>query len=980
MEEDVAVNMPVQSCAQVRQFSSQPFTNVVVDLSFRCIETRPLEVVLELPSSSSVQFGQAKTYAGGPLGDRLLLTAQCATLSALEEVVVYNSITCAAGCTEKLWTGLASIRMFGAVRVVSVRHRPVLSLASALWDRRELLTGLERATYSWKALDGSWQELSVTARQIAPLQQIDISVRREQSVARIAALGSNDPEHSVALDALSLLPVLSEHFMPVIVADNTSALVAIAYVPSVDNLLLMLLEAHAYGDDVLDWARVHASVHLSVVEADVRQCKYVARVVSVDAALRVFVGAEKTTTGCLLDLALSPQCHIELPVKLALPGQRVVGVELRAVTPGCRALSDKDDVSVEFAPFMRISQCPAHYFLHADTLACTACDDGERYCPPGQHVSGCLPLIHPSLAKECVACPAPNRSVFANTSRDCDAWLCVDGYYRADGACASCTSLRATGILACKMTGGEKWAACTATANEQCVACPPKPRYSEWTVTATECSTRCRDGYFASGGGCEICATFEEAVGALGVSGGRAAGKSYRFWACNSTAQARAEVCSAGDFSTVQGSYVRDGGAFNEDCALECANNSNTHSVRVNATRGGTAWRARNCATCAVEAWPVTWMGVNLPRTAFEMSTACVATCVAAMMYFEGADARTCLFCPSCAVGQFRSARDNCTACQPCAKTLQGGEFSLAGSYNDARSCGERCPAGSFTADNQTCAPHSVLSCVAGKQYEIAGTHDADAACGTCADCAFAKLKAACTLQKNSECVSCGALDSWSSAWSKTGCELTCRADQGYTKLFRSSGDVCRKCLSCPPGRTLATRPENCSCLACAVGIPSNAIYTTGCAWACPLYHVAREVAGTTICVHTLRPTSNAVNTLRAVSPVSCPQGQRLTSSAAYAVLVCENCSTPIGLLDRDLNATWSWGRACAWQCVWGLQKQVSLGSYKCDSIHYTHRTINASAADTQNGGMPVTHIIGLVVAGVVLVVFSLCFLARMID
>jgi hypothetical protein len=38
------------------------------------------------------------------------------------------------------------------------------------------------------------------------------------------------------------------------------------------------LEALPYDDNVLDWARVHASVHVSVVQADVRQCAYVARV------------------------------------------------------------------------------------------------------------------------------------------------------------------------------------------------------------------------------------------------------------------------------------------------------------------------------------------------------------------------------------------------------------------------------------------------------------------------------------------------------------------------------------------------------------------------------------------------------------------------------------------------------------------------------------------------------------------------------
>ncbi len=81
-----------------------------------------------------------------------------------------------------------------------------------------------------------------------------------------------------------------------------------------------------------------------------------------------------------------------------LPTNQVVAVKLSAVTPGCRALSETDDISVEFAPFMRISQCPVHWFLHSDTLTCTECDAGAQYCSSGKYVEGCLALIHPSVS------------------------------------------------------------------------------------------------------------------------------------------------------------------------------------------------------------------------------------------------------------------------------------------------------------------------------------------------------------------------------------------------------------------------------------------------------------------------------------------------------------------------------------------------------------------------------------------------------
>ncbi len=139
------------------------------------------------------------------------------------------------------------------------------------------MLGLERAAYSWKQLERVWQEHRVTTRFIKPLQQVDFSVRRAQSVARLVAQSDSDPEHSVALDAVTVLPGMNEHFVPVLVV-NESWLVSIVYVPSVENLRVLALEALPYDDKVLNWARVHASVHVSVVQADVRQCAYVARV------------------------------------------------------------------------------------------------------------------------------------------------------------------------------------------------------------------------------------------------------------------------------------------------------------------------------------------------------------------------------------------------------------------------------------------------------------------------------------------------------------------------------------------------------------------------------------------------------------------------------------------------------------------------------------------------------------------------------
>lgn len=976
-EEGIARAMPVDCCAKVRATASDPFLQVVVDLTLRCATTAPLEVLLEVATGSSVQFGGGQEYTRLRV-TRLLVTAECDSDGSLAGVVAYDSGDCAAGCARVLWPG-GGLRLTGGVRIESVRHRPRLSPASATWDRRRLLRlGLSSAAYVWTPMAGAWQEHSVIARKVAELQRLDVSLQRDVSVERLAALNGGDAEQSVALDALALLPVLSEHFVPGVAADNASTLAAIVYVPSAENLRDLALEPVAFGDDLGNWARVHASVHVAAVPADQRQCSFLARVVAVDATYAEI--AAPAHTGCLLDLARSPQCHVELPVRLALPANRVVGVQLRATTPGCRALSEAADVSVELAPFMRISRCPQGAFLHADTLTCAPCDDGEPFCPAGRYVEGCLALLHPSVVPRCLNCTVPANAFFPNTSAGCDAWQCRAQSYRAGAVCVPCTALgnatltELANATACRATGGRRFEACSAFENEKCVDCAPKPRYSEWAVErGAECTWRCKDGYFATAGSCELCATFADAAAALGVSGSRVAGLFYRFAACSATAQARAEACSPLDFGyDVQGAYVGDARAFGEDCQLQCANDSNKHSVRVTASRAGAVWSARVCQTCANSTWPVlARSGARLPRSAFEMSTACAATCLAGEGYFpaparlSGANA-SCLFCPpdACPSGSFWAASDDCAACQPCARTLAGSEFTRAGPFDDAYACGERCPAGAFRADNATCTPHSTLACTAGSEYEIAGTPDADGACGTCADCSFARETAPCTLASNRQCASCGALDPWSSAWSRAGCELLCRTDQGYTKLFGAT-EVCRKCVSCPPGRALPVRPANCSCAPCAEPLPARALYTSGCEWACPLYHVAqRNAAGALVCTYTPRPTSNAPTVLGAV-PASCVPGESLAQSGS----ACEACTTPAGLRLQDLNATWTWDRACAWQCAWGLEKQLTLGAYRCEGLHFVRRTGNASAPPTRTG---------VVAASVVLAVFSLCL--RILD
>lgn len=990
VEENVVQQLPIQTCARVQPSVAQPdvYVNAVMQISFECLTDDPLEVVLELPNNTQAQFAQLYVYKVSR-ATRVLLYAQCRKDGPLTYATLYDTTTCNAGCAVVFV--LAGFRITGAVRIESVQHRSAVSLASAAWERSMLLEGsVKRGAPAPKDMAGVWQEHSVLARTLVPGHKIEIQARRRISVEELAAMDGKDKKQRFALDAVTVVPVLSQDLVKV-VQGNKSLLMTIVYVPSSNDLRTIALETLAYGDDISDWSRVHAAVRVVGAPTQVGQCMYVARLVAVDDNLQAIDALNTTTvtTGCVFDLALSPQCHIELPASLTNAAS-VVGLHIVALTSGCDILSERSDVTVEFAPFMKISQCPAHHFLDAGTLMCAECDEGEPYCPAGQYVRGCLALVHPSRAKTCLTCASPNSSFFPNASRGCDAWQCVSGYYRSGGLCARCTSALAAGATACYNTAGRQRQACTAFENEQCVDCVTKPRYSEWTISGSrECAWQCKDAFFASGTGCEACSTFAE-VGATLAFGARTVGAFYRFQPCNRTAQARAEKCLSRDFGyDLNGTYSADAQVFGEDCVLDCAQNSNTHSVEANITRGEFRWTVQTCQTCPAQSWPFFANGTRLPRQAFRMSESCTATCVNSQGFFAAANyTGVCLFCPfqACRNGTFWSSHDNCTACHACTKKYDGSVFVSAGALDDAQSCAEQCPAGSFLDSDATCKQHSLLACRAGLEYAIAGTPLSDALCGTCADCSGARETVPCTVTDNRQCASCGALDTWSSFWSRTGCELMCRTSDGYTKLTTASGPACRKCKPCAIGQTLPTTPSNCTCLPCDVGIPSKAVYTKGCTWICPLYHIARfdTVSGSMICEYTIKQTSNEKYNLRSVSPVVCPPGQRLTQDArpaAYASLQCETCTTPAGLDLARVNVTWTWDRGCAWKCAWNLQKRQTLGLWRCETLVYIHSAIPAvhNIRARATSSFSVMHVLALAMCALVVVVVSTCFFRKMV-
>ena len=987
IEHDMAERLPAETCARVSTDAVTAFVYAAVEyeMTLRCVTLQPLEVVLERTAGSSVRFGSTQYTAASAA--RLLLYAVCQDYAALTIATVYDTSTCAAGCAVTLDTG--KFFLSGGVRIASVRQQSGMTAAGIMWNRLVLLQdGVPRSTRveTNVALD-TWQEHSLTTRRIVPRQPILIHAHRHVSVESIAALQPGDTEHRLALDALAIVPVLSEDLVSIVNGDSALRM-TIVYVPSRTDLRAIGLETLAYGDDVHDWERVHASVHVVATGTQRPQCTYVARLVAVDADLRVLTSI--TTTGCVLELPGAPQCHLELPGRLKNAAS-VIGLEIVPSTSACDVLRDAS-VTVEFAPFMKLSQCPAQYFLDSATLTCVPCDEGESACGTGQFLRGCLPLMHPDAGKDCLTCALPNHSAFSNTSRGCGTWHCLAGYYRHDGACLACTTLLAQAATACANTAGRRRVACTEFQNEQCVDCETKPWYSQWTFSAgAECTWRCQTGYFASGAGCEKCSTLNEAVVTLGMSGMRQTGAFYRFRACTATAQARSEKCSARDFGyDLDGTYVADGATFDEDCMLLCEDNSNRHSVRINATAVASGivsvWSARVCQTCTEDSWPTFTNGTRLPRRAFDMSVSCVSTCMNSEGFFATNHTRVCLWCPytACANGTFWSAHDNCTSCHACTRTRSGSVFGSRGTFNDAYSCQEQCPHGFFAYDEHTCQQHSAVACTDGVEYVISGTQFSDAQCGTCADCSGAKETVPCSLNSNRQCTSCGAIDAWSSEWSHTGCNLTCRTSAGYTKLYRESGAVCRKCIPCEVGYALPDTPVDCTCQPCTGRRPAEAFYTKGCLWQCPLYHVARQdvVSGNLVCEYTVKQTSNGAYKLRSTSVVSCPPGQRLTTDvreAAYASLQCEPCNVPTGLDLAQVNVLWTWDRECTWQCAWNLQKLETLGMYRCETLRYNHVKPHVPLISRGSEGLGWQLLGGIIACALIVVVFCLCFLGRML-
>ena len=948
--------VPVQTCAAYADTVELPSLMPVFVMWLQCPGVQ-LEVVLTMAVGAQLKFNMPLPYVAGSRR-RVLLQVLCKTGTA----TLYDEYLYVNGFPVRLLIG--SVEFSGGVDIESVR-----SVArSGVWRRRLALSSNPDTTQvrSGVLSSGRWQQQTLIVPEILVRQAIFVHVRREVTVAKLAQdmrIGE-ETVTKVALDVLSVTPVLSEP-----ATRAPTGLVTVVYVPSTANLGVLALETLASGDDLSNWQRVHAAVRLETTDPELGGCEYVARLVAVSDSM--WPVTDLLPVGCALALpqytghaVMQVQCHIELPFKLANNGS-FVGLELRAVA--C-ALPEARALTVELVPFMPISECPAFFFLHADTRSCVACA-AER-CKPGFYVGGCAELVHPARPVDCLACPAPPNSLFPNTSTSCDAWVCRTGYFQVNAtACAPCTSNL---ISTCRVPG-TRWAPCSLTENERCVPCDEAslPRYADWTNASQECTWRCRDGYFANGGVCEVCHTLSDLRLMLDGEGYRTLGGFYRFRACTVSRQAAFVPCSVADFShRLNGTYQADAVDFGTDCPLKCTDHGRLHLVKLAMTdAAGASWAAQKCIECP--SWPTFVNGSRLPLTAFEMNTDCEYSCSHATYFFPANGTRACLWCPraACPTGSFWSRADNCTRCRPCVSRIQGANFTGNGALDDPSSCPEECPMGSFLDAHSTCRKHSTTACDGGF-YRTAGTPKEDAYCSACTVCTGTRETRPCNATSNTECRSCGYLEDWNSKWSDTGCELECK--EGYTRLYTDAGQVCRKCWPCPRGSTLPETPSTCDCIPCNKALPQGAFYTDGCVYACPLYHTFQDGA----CKYTLQYTSNEVYRPVQVSSVVCKHGQRIvqgTGQDSYRLFSCLDCDVPAGLNTTDLNATWTWGAGCEWSCLRNLMKYQIQGKYRCGP--YYVRRVSAPPAATVNWSW--ADLTGLLGSLLVLLIFSLCLLHR---
>jgi hypothetical protein len=904
---------PAETCA-VAEYNRSTFL-MQYALSFKCKQATGVvstSVTLELGSVMRITARNTSMLITANSSQLLSMCAQCANMS-VQYIELFDHFACGGGCTLYQVT---QIQVTGKLRINYVLHtdrRPSNSM---------IYTQLHSSTYalSQPQLATSfdrWTQHSAFTHNMLDLQRIQVNLRRRT----VAVFALPESTH-VALDVLQVVPLLNLQALRQVLPTNQTVLLSLVHIPSDDDLAqLALMDSTVRGSDITGWRRLHATAFVRSTDNSLLGCVYDLRLVALDDRFKSRQVSSKV--GCRIRLTAEGvkavgRCHIEVPFAMA-NSVRVVGLVL---SQGTCELPPTDSLSVELNPFTSMSECLEHQYLDADTAKCAPCAMKEVACGPGFYAAGCEAMLLESNLVACLQCPTPTHARFTNASVTCNDWTCDASFFRSDSRCLNCTTSLEN---VCVKTKGKMWAACTGLENEKCMDCPLSllPRNAEWT-NVSECAWKCQASYFNNNGICESCLSLKILKSVLSIQGTRTPGAFYKFSPCTDTRQAEFSTCQFQQ--RLNATYTADATEFLNDCPVRCA--EYLHQVNTTVLDQNTTWKATQCIECPLASEPTYLDGSIVPRSGYDMDTACSATCRASSQHYpvEGIGSR-CAYCPAgrCANGQFSATADGCSSCRNCTSNLQGAfVFQREGLVNNNASCQETCAPGYYLADDGVrCLPHTDVQCTTG-QFKVNGTARADARCDRCTDCNGYRQVRACSLTEDAKCESCGPLVWWNSFWNGTECDLACRS--AYTKLYMPRAR-CQRCSACPHGFERVAQPANCSdCRACSPPKPQRAEYISQCAWKCEKYHILHldDETGIPQCIYSVAWSTNVPTPpARRQYNVSCSKGQTLTDN-----LLCADCSTPPGLNQTELNTVWIWTDVgCAWQCVPGLMHVINSTS-----------------------------------------------------
>ena len=906
---------PAETCA-VAELDRATYS-MQYELAFKCKQSAgvvSMSVTLDLAAVMRITARDTSMLLTGSATQQLAMYAQCVNMN-VEYIELFERSACGGGCTLQQ---VSQIHITGKLRINYVLHtdrRPSNSM---------IYTQLHSSTYALSppplatSFD-SWTQHSAVTHSMRDLQRIQVNLMR-RTVAAFALSESTN----VALDVLQVVPLLTLQAVRQVLPTNETVLLSLLHIPSDTDLAQLAIDSTVRGSDISGWRRLHATALVRSAGDSLVDCVYDLRLVALDDRFKPRQASSKV--GCRMRLKTEGvqavgRCHIEVPFAMA-NSARIVGLVL---SQGACVLPPVDSLTVELNPFTSMSECLEHQYLDADTAKCAPCEMKDVVCGPGFYAAGCEAMLSESGLVACLRCPTPTHARFTNASVTCNDWTCAASFFRSDSRCLNCTTALKT---VCAKTKGQMWAACTGMDNEKCIDCPLGllPRNAEWTNTS-QCAWKCQKAYFNNNGICESCLSLKILKSVLSIQGTRAPGAFYKFRPCTDTRQAEFSTC---EFQQrLNATYTGDATEFLNDCPVTCA--EYLHQASTTVVHQNTTWKATQCMQCPLASEPTYVDGTLVPRSGYDMDTSCAATCRTASQHYpvEGIASR-CAYCPAgwCGTGQYVATADGCMRCRNCTSHLQGAfVFQREGLVNNNASCEETCAPGYYLADDGVrCLPHTDVQCAAG-QFKVNGTARRDARCDECTDCTGYRQVRACTLTQDAKCESCGPLVWWSSFWNGTDCELACRA--AYTKLYTPK-PRCQRCSPCPHGSERVSRPANCSdCRACSPPKPQHSEYISQCAWKCEKYHVLHldDETGMPQCVYSAAWSTN----VPALPPrrqynISCSKGQKLTDE-----LLCEDCLTPSGLNDSQINVEWRWTDVgCVWQCTPGL-------------IHYVNATENST-------------------------------------